>query len=762
MLGAFERLATYATDAAGRFSASVPAGRLRIRVRAIGYRSADTSLVVGRTAAGAGDPARGAMAGAEPDSVADPDTVALVIALDPQPVELRALTVEADRRAGEARSLFRREVSVGVVGLSNRELQGVPALISPDPLRTLQSLPGVTARNVLSAELHVRGGAPDQNLFLLDGARVFAPYHLFGMFGTFNADAIEGADFYRGAIPARYGDALSSVVRMEQRLGGSDDEPVSVAGGLGLLSGRLAARGRLPFASTEWLVAGRRTHGDAVAPWFGGQFPFGFWDAQAGFSFEPARGQTVRASFFASSDRYRPFLRGGGEDLASRWRNRVGSIRWTNGGEGPWTFSANGWASGFAGSLAIGGGASAPTTTSEVRAGAAKFEASRRGERGGLRAGVELAAGRAKLQGTGPSAFAWGRIESDYLRPTLYAELERWLGGVRLAPGIRVGYGARAGEWWIEPRVGARMHLTEDIALTVGASRTRQRLSTLRDGRTIVPGVPLWFVHPRHAPASASTGGSAELRGWWGAGWSWSVGAYARRLDDVPRFQPVGTREVTNLRYDDGHALGLELFLRRHVGRVTGWLSYTLARVRMERSGPGRDAGDPYDAPWDRRHAAELALVWHPETPGWDAASARGWSFSLRGVVGTGTPFWPFVGYIRMARLSPVGGRKVERGDLIPVWGKDQLRFPPTVRLDVAARYRFRIGGVSVEPFISVVNATRRKNVLFYRIEDDPDRRSGCSLDPDCYATKDTTPTLVPETALPFSVLPSLGASIRF
>ena len=44
----------------------------------------------------------------------------------------------------------------------------------------------------------MRGSTPDQNLIMLDGIAVYNPYHLGGIFSTFNTDAIKEADFHAG------------------------------------------------------------------------------------------------------------------------------------------------------------------------------------------------------------------------------------------------------------------------------------------------------------------------------------------------------------------------------------------------------------------------------------------------------------------------------------------------------------------------------------------------------------------------------------
>ena len=87
--------------------------------------------------------------------------------------------------------------------------------------RTLQLLPSVSASNDFNAALIVRGGSPDENLILLDGTEIYNPYHIGGVFSTFNADMISDAEFLAGGFPAKFGGRLSSVLNITGREGNS-------------------------------------------------------------------------------------------------------------------------------------------------------------------------------------------------------------------------------------------------------------------------------------------------------------------------------------------------------------------------------------------------------------------------------------------------------------------------------------------------------------------------------------------------------------
>jgi hypothetical protein len=212
---------------------------------------------------------------------------------------------------------------------------------------------------------------------------------------------------------------------------------------------------------------------------------------------------------------------------------------------------------------------------------------------------------------------------------------------------------------------------------------------------------------------------------------------YARRFEGVARWRPVGTREIAGLEYDRGHADGVELFARRHEGRLTGWASYGFSRTALEDGSTGVE----YAPAWDRRHSAEAALAF---------AFSRNLTLSGRTSYGSGLPFWPFAGYVNAPRLVPQTGRTKETRR-VPVWGETQLRYPAYFRMDVAVRGSFRLGRVGIEPVLSVQNVSARQNVLYYRLEG----QGAPSLE-------GRRTLLVPQTAFPLPVIPSLGIDVHF
>ena len=141
--------------------------------------------------------------------------------LEKTALELGQITVSAERMR------FEKRVEISRINLTNQDIRRVPAFIESDIFRTLQLLPSVNSSNDFNAALIVRGGSHDENLILLDGAEVYNPYHIGGVFSTFNADMISDTEFLAGGFPADHGGRLSSILKITAREGDSKNGRLS-------------------------------------------------------------------------------------------------------------------------------------------------------------------------------------------------------------------------------------------------------------------------------------------------------------------------------------------------------------------------------------------------------------------------------------------------------------------------------------------------------------------------------------------------------
>ncbi|MBM3935876.1 MAG: TonB-dependent receptor [Sphingomonadales bacterium] len=148
-------------------------------------------------------------------------------------VALLDVELEADSRALQAvevqASAFSRtdESPLSLRNIGVAEIQRNPGG-NRDISKAIQSLPGVSSGVSFRNDIIIRGGAPNENRFYLDGVEVPVINHFAtqgssgGPVGIINVDMIREVDFYSGAFPANRGNALSSVFEFKQKDARSD------------------------------------------------------------------------------------------------------------------------------------------------------------------------------------------------------------------------------------------------------------------------------------------------------------------------------------------------------------------------------------------------------------------------------------------------------------------------------------------------------------------------------------------------------------
>lgn len=175
-------------------------------------------------------------------------------------VRLQTNVIETEEVTVRASSLNSNvhTVQSGVYYLSAKTIKQLPTFMGEaDPIRALTSAPGVTQTEG-SQGFSVRGAGRDQNLILLNGAPVYNPSHLLGLFSVFNADAVREVTLMKSGISAQYGGRLSSVMLVKTGTGKPDS--LQVVGSLGLLSSNV--RIKTPIIKDKlWIGASaRRTY----------------------------------------------------------------------------------------------------------------------------------------------------------------------------------------------------------------------------------------------------------------------------------------------------------------------------------------------------------------------------------------------------------------------------------------------------------------------------------------------------------------------
>lgn len=159
----------------------------------------------------------------------------------------------------QATALSSRE---GTLSLSTKLIADMPQVLgNVDVLRMAQTLPGVQTANEFDSGVHIMGCDNEHVIITLDGAPVFNPTHLFGIFSIFNASHLQNMEVARIPLSADAPCRLAGNVNMTSKevLGGQSSMSTEV----GLISSQgtysLPIRGECRIGAFGVQIIFRRT-----------------------------------------------------------------------------------------------------------------------------------------------------------------------------------------------------------------------------------------------------------------------------------------------------------------------------------------------------------------------------------------------------------------------------------------------------------------------------------------------------------------------
>ena len=174
------------------------------------------------------------------------------------------------------------ETATSTQRLSSEEIRRAPG-VQEDVVRATALLPGVNVTAAGRNDLIVRGGAPFENLFLVDNIEVSNINH-FGSQGStggplsiVNLDFVRNVNFSAGGFGAKYGNKLSSITEITMRKGNEEKFGGKVnlsATGFGVnIEGPISDKGSYFFSA-------RRSYLDLLFDLAGFGFVPQYWDFQ--------------------------------------------------------------------------------------------------------------------------------------------------------------------------------------------------------------------------------------------------------------------------------------------------------------------------------------------------------------------------------------------------------------------------------------------------------------------------------------------------
>lgn len=637
-------------------------------------------------------------------------TLRLDIEMIPEGVELEEITVRSEADLEEQRD-------IGVLQIQTRQIRELPSVLEPDVFRSIQLLPGVQAASDFSSGLYVRGGSPDQTLILLDETTVYNPSHFFGFYSTFNPDAVKDVRLYKGGYPAEYGGRLGSVLTVYNKDGNRNEFGGSLS--IGLLASRAMLEG--PHRYGSWMFAVRRSTLEPLLAGLRSQTDnipdkFYFLDVNGKINIDASDNNRLSLAFYSGRDKVR-FPLNEDADIGLDYGNRTISANWRHIFSGKLFGTLTLTGSQYFNEPGFNIGGTSFERENEIYDLSAKADFEylpddRNTVTAGLWSGVLTLSYKDRFDNQ--DTFN-NRIRSTYTSFYLqnrWRPVDEWV----FTGGVRGNYFSEGDYLRLEPRISMEYRPTERVRLQTAFGRYYQFLTLITN--EAFTGFDLWLTTDRGV--SPSYGDQFIL----GAktipfeNYGLDIELYYRTMRDLFELNPfitdaAGLDYPELFRFGEGFAYGIELFLERQAGDITGFIGYTFGITR--RKFPGfntRVSDDPlaarfYPPKYDRTHDLNLVLNYQL-SESWKATSV--FSFS------TGQAFTEPDGRTRINNIPWSNSVR----ETFVIENLNASRLPSYHRLDLGiSRFGSFFGLADAEWQFQVINAYSKRNIWFYQYDFD-------------------------------------------
>ncbi len=654
--------------------------------------------------------------------------------------------------------LFSKPISK--VELSAQQINNVPRVIEADLLRSLQTLPGVQPLSDFSSALYVRGGTPDQNLYMIDGTDVYNPEHAFGLFSTFNTNAIKKVELSKGGFSAQYGGRLSSVLDITNLDGNRNRIQGDVS--ISLISGATTLQAPLGnFGSISGSF--RRTYIDQTYAKVIDEIPdYYFYDGNLKAFLDLNEKNKLVISFYGGQDRLDYiFNKDDANSLGFKydWGNMTGSVNWKR------IFSPNlfasFWITGsrFSSVFDFESAFYEKNIIEDVTLkGNLEYYISKNFN---LKFGFE----EKFLHGLLREEFTGGLVDANKYRNHYTGYItSNWKPTERfdIETGLRYDYFNSEKDYQnLDPRFSIKYRLTETSILKASTGIFHQYLNR----------IPRLFFASIWTTADEFTKGSSAqhfILGFQKELWQiyeFEIEGYYKKYKDVYSFNQNMLTEIQANKYNenndpvftdtrglfnrgDGNSYGIEVLLRKDYGAINGWIGYSYART--ENTIDGLNQGKSFIPRHDRTSTIntvtniDITQLWKDLKNRNDQSNSK-WLFTMNFLYSTGQPI-TLPGSIYVINSMPDWSANEFGVALYPA-ELNSLRLPAYVRMDVSLTYEMKWGKTTIAPYLQVFNVGDRKNVWFINYENQ---------------IKNGEVVQELETVNMLPVLPSLGINIKF
>ncbi len=681
------------------------------------------------------------------------DTV-ISVALNPG-ATLKESTVVASKDAGIA------STRMGALELPMQVIKHSPVLFGEhDVLKTIQLMPGVQSGAEGFSGIYVRGGGPEENLLLLDGIPLYNAEHLMGILSVFQPEAVKKVTLYKGSFPARYGGRISSIIDVRTNDGNLKEFHGSV--GIGAITDKLHLEGPIIKDKLAFSLSGRAMHTFLYTPIIhklaGTPVNYYFYDLNGKVTWRISDRDRLFVNFYTGRDLFYfkekdnedesyweddPYARisSGATRIDINWGNTLAGIRWNH------VFSSKlfsnttiaytryrmhvgldvtaeqkykdyetgidtrvnntfqfGYESGMRDITARIDFDYTPSPEHLVKFGGEYVRHTFIPETiGGYISEVSMGAVSFKMDTTFKAS------ANDILKGhelSIYAEDDFTVADrLTLNPGVHLAFFHTQGTpyWSLEPRMSAKYAFTPNFSAKAAYSRMAQYVHLLSPTAITLP-TDLWV--PITDKIKPVTSDQTSLGMYWTGidGWEFSLEGYLKWMHNILEYSD-GTSFFgnsanwqNNVEMGEGFARGVELFVEKKKGHLTGWLGYTLAWSDRRFPDGSINGGEWFPYRYDRRHNVSLVLNYD-----------FGHGLNLSGT-------WTYASGNTMTipeRMTAVLTPDGEINETRYISGRNNYRLPPSHRLNLGLSWTRKKRHGNAVWDLSVYNVYNRMNPNF-------------------------------------------------
>lgn len=655
--------------------------------------------------------------------IATKENLVLNISLADKTNTLTEVVVSADRNSDNV-----QKPQMGVIDVPIQQIKTLPAIAGErDLMKIIQLLPGVQSGQEGTTGFFVRGGSADQNLVQLDEATVYNPNHLFGLFSTFNINAIKNVQLIKGGFPANYGGRLSSILDIQMKEG--NNKKFSGAGGIGLLSSNLTLEGPIIKDKCSFIVSGRRSYADLLVKPFlpknGNKTLYYFYDVNAKVNYKFNDKNRLFLSVFTGLDKAE-YTGANALNYAINFGNRTGTLRFNH------QFTSKL----FSNTSVIYNDYHLSLSTiqnkyiAQVYSGITDINAKTdfdyySGTKNKIKVGVNYsysifspASTSAKIPKTGIIKYIKpDSIPHQYMSLiSFYAKDEITFNDKLSADvGFRIPVFIKSNSQYtyIEPRATLKFSINNTTSIKAAYTEMNQFIHLVPSSTASLP-TDIWISSSSYVkPQTSRQYALGVFKNLKQNSIEASIELYYKDMKNQVLFkegtQPLLSNDINKiLVFGNGTSYGAEFFLKKNFGKLTGWIAYTLSKTTQQFD--SLNYGNSFPFTYDKRHNLNIVASFE---------ASKHWTFSADFVFTSGANFTLPVGKIPVFQSGTLYD-----GIFLDYTSRNNYHYRPYNRLDLSAIYHseHKIFHKKYESewVFSVYNAYTRRNPYFIVLTTDP------------------------------------------